>query len=113
MPETRANSRLADRFDWVRQNLQAPHTVDSMAGRAMMSRGAFTRQFKQLPGTNFLSWLHAERVVYAQRLLESTDASIDTVADKTGFGSAESLRVHFRRQVGIAPTWRTANSWPR
>jgi len=107
IPETRANSRLSDLFDWVRQNLHAPHTVDSMASRANMSRRTFTRQFKQLTGTTFLSWLQTERLIYVQRLLESTDASIEAVADRSGFGSPEALRMHFRRQIGLSPTeWR-------
>jgi len=107
IPETRANSRLSDLFDWVRQNLHAPHTVDSMASRANMSRRTFTRQFKQLTGTTFLSWLQTERLIYVQRLLESTDASIEAVADRSGFGSPEALRMHFRRQLGLSPTeWR-------
>lgn len=107
MPETGANSRLSGLFDWVRTNLHASHTVDSMAARAAMSRRTFTRQFKQLTGTNFLSWLHAERLAHVQRLLESTDAAIDVIAEQAGFGSPESLRRHFRRHLGIAPSeWR-------
>ena len=107
IPDTRANSRLSDLFVWVRQNLHTPHTVDSMAGRAKMSRRTFTRQFKQLTGTTFLSWLQTERLNYVQRLLESTDSSIEAVADRAGFGSPEALRLHFRRQLGLSPTeWR-------
>jgi transcriptional regulator GlxA family with amidase domain len=54
-----------------------------------------------------LSWLLSERLAYAQRLLESTGGSMEFVAERAGFGSVESLRLHFRRQFGIAPTeWR-------
>lgn len=107
IPETRANSRLSELFDWVRANLAQAHTVDSMAERARMSRRSFTRQFKQLTGTSFLPWLLAERLAYVQRLLEATDAPVERVAERVGFGSPESLRLHFRRQFGISPTqWR-------
>ena len=107
IPKTLADSRLSELFDWIRENIQLAHSVDSLAERALMSRRTFTRQFKQLTGMGFVSWLLAERLAYAQRLLESTSGSIDVVAERTGFGSPESLRLHFRRQFGIAPTeWR-------
>ncbi|MFZ6819217.1 helix-turn-helix domain-containing protein [Undibacterium sp. Ji22W] len=107
IPESQAHSRISDLFDWVRENLHAPHTVDSVAEHVNMSRRTFTRQFKLLAGTNFLSWLQVQRLTYVQRLLESTDASIEAVAEKAGYGSPESLRLHFRRQFGLSPTeWR-------
>ncbi len=107
IPKTLADSRLSELFDSIRENIQLAHSVNSLAERALMSRRTFTRQFKQLTGMGFVSWLLAERLAYAQRLLESTSGSIDVVAERTGFGSPESLRLHFRRQFGIAPTeWR-------
>lgn len=39
----------------------------------------------------------------AQELLETTDASIDTIAARTGMGTAATLRRHFNRSVGVAP----------
>lgn len=107
MPEKKAASRLATLLDWVRGNMTMQHTVASVAERALMSRRTFTRQFKQLTGLSFISWLLAERLNYAQHLLESTDLFIDHVAEQAGFGSTESFRGHFRRYFGITPVmWR-------
>jgi transcriptional regulator GlxA family with amidase domain len=107
MPKTLADSRLSELFDWIRENLHLTHNVDALAERALMSRRTFTRQFKLLTGMGFVSWVLVERLAYAQRLLESTSGSIEVVAERTGFGSPESLRLHFRRQFGIAPSeWR-------
>lgn len=107
IPENRTNARLSEICDWVRQNLQLPHTLESLAERAAISRRTFTRQFKQMTGASFLGWLLNERLNHAQRLLESTDASIANVAEKAGFGSPEALRLHFRRQFDMSPReWR-------
>jgi transcriptional regulator GlxA family with amidase domain len=107
MPKTLADSRLSELFDWIRETLHLTHNVDALAERALMSRRTFTRQFKLLTGMGFVSWVLVERLAYAQRLLESTSGSIEVVAERTGFGSPESLRLHFRRQFGIAPSeWR-------
>jgi transcriptional regulator GlxA family with amidase domain len=54
-----------------------------------------------------IEWLHAERLAMAQRLLEGSDHSIDVISTQVGFGSPESLRIHFRRAFGVSPmAWR-------
>lgn len=107
IPATANGSRLSAMIDWVRSNLDQTHTVDSLASRAVMSRRTFTRQFRQVIGMSVLEWLHAERLALSQRLLESSDHSIEAIAGLAGFGSTESLRVHFRRAFGVSPlVWR-------
>ncbi|MFZ2240186.1 MAG: helix-turn-helix domain-containing protein [Gordonia amarae] len=43
------------------------------------------------------------RVDRAQRLLETTRLPMHRVAEESGFGSYPSMRVHFKRVVGIPP----------
>ena len=72
-----------------------------------MSRRTLTRQFKQLTGTTVGEWLLQERLAYAQRLLEMSEHDIDNVATLAGFGSTESLRLHFKRAFSVSPqAWR-------
>lgn len=72
-----------------------------------MSRRNFTRRFKELTGASFQRWLLAERLRLTQRLLEETDQPVERVADLAGFGSAVSLRQHFRAAFGVSPSaWR-------
>lgn len=107
MPSNNQGSRLSDLIDWVRANLHLPHSLDSLADRAVMSRRTFTRNFRQLTGTTVGEWLLAERLSLAQRLLESTDLSVEFISDQAGFGSPVSLRHHFRTCFGVSPrAWR-------
>lgn len=107
LPTTARDSRLADLLAWVRANLQQPHTLDSLAEKSLMSRRTFTRHFRQLTGNTVGSWLLGERLSYTQRMLETTDRSIESIAALAGFGSPESLRHHFRLAFGVAPNaWR-------
>ena len=107
IPATERNSRLSGVIDWVRGNLNQAHSVDSLASMALMSRRTFTRQFRQQIGMTVVEWLHAERLALTQRLLESSDHSVDAISALVGFGSPESLRLHFRRAFGVSPTaWR-------
>jgi transcriptional regulator GlxA family with amidase domain len=107
MPVTARDSRLADLIDWVRANLQHPHSLDSLAERSLLSRRTFTRHFRQLTGATVGCWLLGERLALTQRLLETTDQPIESIALLAGFGSPESLRHHFRKAFGVPPmTWR-------
>lgn len=77
--------------------------VDALAARAHMSRRTFDRRFRGVVGDSPLQWLLHQRVLRAQRLLESTDLPVDAVARSVGFTDAVALRPHFRRLVGVAP----------
>jgi transcriptional regulator GlxA family with amidase domain len=77
--------------------------IDALAARANMSRRTFDRQFRARTGSSPLSWLIGQRVLQAQRLLETSSLDIDAVASACGFGDGVSMRPHFRRIVGVAP----------
>jgi transcriptional regulator GlxA family with amidase domain len=103
MPESGADHRLAKVLAWLTRHLDQPHSLDALAERAAMSRRTFTRHFRQVTGTTVVQWLLNQRLARAQRLLETTDRPIDTVAADAGFGSAVSLRQHFAAALGTSP----------
>lgn len=83
--------------------------METLAARAYMSRRTFDRRFRSLTGSAPLQWLITQRVLQAQRLLETSDYSVDEVAGRCGFRSPVALRGHFRRQLGSSPaTYRAA-----
>jgi transcriptional regulator GlxA family with amidase domain len=107
MPPNVRGDRLSGLLDWVSGNLALPHTLDSLAGRALMSRRTFTRRFRLATGTTVGAWLLAQRLARAQQLLEGTDESVEAIAGIAGFGSTASLRQHFAETFRTSPSaWR-------
>ncbi|MFM0293560.1 MULTISPECIES: helix-turn-helix domain-containing protein [Paraburkholderia] len=107
MPPNVRGDRLSGLLDWVSGNLALPHTLDSLAGRALMSRRTFTRRFRLATGTTVGAWLLAQRLARAQQLLEGTDESVEAIAGIAGFGSTASLRQHFAEAFRTSPSaWR-------
>lgn len=104
LPATSRDNRLGGLLDDVRACLHRPHTLDSLAKRAAMSRRSFSRHFRQHTGNTLGEWLLAERLALSQRLLEGTEQSVEAIAGLAGFGSAVSLRQQFGRAFGVSPS---------
>lgn len=94
---------LADLLAWMSGHLEEDLTVSRLARQAHMSERTFARRFRAETGTTPHHWLVWQRVLQAQRLLETTDLDVDRVAERAGFGSAATLRHHFLGRVGTAP----------
>jgi transcriptional regulator GlxA family with amidase domain len=75
-----------------------------MARHANRSERSFMRHFRAETGSTPLRWLHEQRILHARRLLEETDMPVEDVAAGSGFGTATTLREHFRRATQTTPT---------
>jgi len=103
LPVSSSDGRLSAVLDWVTRHLAQEHAIDDLAQRAAMSRRNFTRHFRQATGTSFKQWLLAQRLAHARWMLETGDAAVEVVAQEAGFGSALSLRQHFRAALQTSP----------
>lgn len=103
-PATGEPGSLEPTRRWVAEHLAEPLDVAAMARHAGVSPRTFARRFREETGTTPLRWLLAQRVLEARRLLEESDLPIDDVAWHAGFGTAASLREHFRRATATTPT---------
>jgi transcriptional regulator GlxA family with amidase domain len=89
---------------WAAERLDEPLDVASMSHHAGVSPRTFARRFREETGTTPLQWLLTQRVLEARRLLEESDLPVEAVAWRVGFGTAASLRDHFRRSTATTPT---------
>ena len=110
-PPSDAPGSMAPLLAWIEQNLARDLPLSAIARRAAMSTRTLSRRFRDQVGGTPAAWITRARVRRAQRLLETTDLSIEQVAAEAGFGSAAVLRVHFGGVVGTSPlTYRRAFS---
>jgi len=87
----------------VLQTLDQPHSVDTMATMAHMAPRTFARKFRSETGATPHDWLTNQRLLLARRLLEDSLLGIDGVAERSGFGSAQTLRHHFAQRLSTTP----------
>ncbi|MHA3700824.1 GlxA family transcriptional regulator [Jatrophihabitans sp. YIM 134969] len=95
---------LSETFDWLVAEMHRPLTVSQMARHAGMPERSFARHFKLRTNMTPTRWLTTQRVLEVQRLLETTELSVEEIASRTGLGTGTSLRSQLARHLGTTPT---------
>jgi transcriptional regulator GlxA family with amidase domain len=104
-PVPRADDQsLAATRAWAAGRLDRRITLDDLAAHAHVSIRTLTRRFREQTGLSPLQWILHERVTRARELLETTGIGIEEVARLSGLGTADSLRAHLLRSIGLTPT---------
>jgi transcriptional regulator GlxA family with amidase domain len=88
---------------WIIDHPAADLSIDALARRVSMSPRNFFRVFVREVGMTPGRFVERARVEAARRLLEETSRGVVTVADACGFGSPETMRIAFRRTLGVSP----------
>lgn len=104
VPRPHESHRLSPLFDYLRAHLKEAHTIQSLAAKAGMSERTFLRRFEGATGTTPAQWLLRLRLSKARDLLETTALTISEIADESGFGTVNTLRYHFGRELGTTPS---------
>ncbi len=80
-----------------------PHTVDTLADAAGMSRSAFAKRFSDACGSGPMELLRDLRVRRAGILLTQTDVPVKRVAEMVGFSSRSAFSRMFETKTGQSP----------
>ncbi|GGA31584.1 helix-turn-helix domain-containing protein [Dyella nitratireducens] len=94
---------LGKLLEWMRRHLDQPLPLAELAERARMSERTFLRRFEEATGCSPKQWLTQERLARARELLEGSRWPVERIADACGYGSADTLRHHFRRVLKVSP----------
>lgn len=94
---------LAKLLEWTQSHLGEKLSVQRLAKEAGMSKRTLSRRFAEEVATSPIEWLIGLRLARAKQMLEKTARSVDEIAYDTGFGSAPTLRHHFRHRLNTSP----------
>ena len=79
------------------------HRVGELARRVGLSERHFLRTFTAQVGLSPARFVARVRVDAARQALESSDDSVDAIARRCGFGTAETMRRTLVRHLGVPP----------
>ena len=101
--EPATTSPIAAARDVVHAEPGSDLAVPALAARVGLSPRHFTRLFREQVGEPPARYVERVRIEAARALLDTTPLGLDQVAERTGFGTAETLRRAFHRRLGCAP----------
>ena len=95
---------LAGLIEWLIEHLPETITVARMADQVNMSERNFRRSFSRMFQAGPSSYLERLRMERARTLLTSTRWSVERIAARVGFASADAFGRVFRRRYDTSPT---------
>ena len=96
--------RLARAITAIVERPSAPHTVDSLAALAGMSRSTFADRFTAMFGQAPIEFVQRVRLRLGAHLLGSTDLPVKVIAASVGYGSRSYFTRAFRAAYGTDPS---------
>jgi transcriptional regulator GlxA family with amidase domain len=100
---TGISSTISQIVDAIVADPAGDYSLSELASRTSFSERHIRRVFEQQTNTTPSRFVERVRVEAARALLENSDASIDLIASKSGFGSRETMRRAFTRVIGVGP----------
>ncbi len=95
--------RFAPLHHWIRTHLSADLTLPMLAAQAGMSERSLLRHYTATVGNTPARTVERLRVEAARLLLGDTDRPVKEIAGQCGFGSDETMRRAFLRQLETTP----------
>ena len=94
---------LRSALDAIALDPAGDHTLRALAERTNFSVRHLSRLFEEQVGLTAGAYVERVRVEAARALLEGGGDGLPVVAERTGFGSAETMRRAFLRVLGVTP----------
>ncbi len=105
VPDQRESKRFAALFEKLEKNRAYTMSVPEMAQLMGMSQRTFIRKFSKVTGLAPAEWRRSRQLETAKHLLETEETlDMENLSHLSGFGSAATLRHHFRSKYGTTPT---------
>lgn len=90
--------------DYVHSHLSSNLTLAALSDVVNYNSAYVSRVFKQTSGINLSSYITTCRVNAAKELLQTTQDSISSIAEKVGFDTSQYFSMVFQKQVGLSPS---------
>ncbi|WP_037313296.1 GlxA family transcriptional regulator [Ruegeria halocynthiae] len=97
------NAKLIEAVQIMRNHIESPLSLESVADLANLSRRHMERLFRQHTNMSPGRYYNNLRLDRAFALLNETDLSVSEIAFASGFSSADRLSVHFRGRYRVSP----------
>jgi AraC-like DNA-binding protein len=97
------DNRLMKVFAYVKNNVTQEIEVEQLANLACVTKSHLERMFREKMGISPLQYILRSKIQCAQRLLITTEYSINVIAREVGFSDTSYFIRVFRKRIGFTP----------
>ncbi|HEX9167455.1 MAG TPA: helix-turn-helix domain-containing protein, partial [Roseiarcus sp.] len=98
-----AEDKFSALHSWIDAHLASDLSLSVLADQAGMSERSFSRRYAEATGVTPARSIERLRVEAARRLLSETRLPVKRIAERSGFGSEETMRRSFLRLLVTTP----------
>ncbi|MFA7664158.1 MAG: AraC family transcriptional regulator [Clostridia bacterium] len=88
---------------YINTNCHSKMTIASLANEFCISESCLAKTFKKETGYNVGEFILNARINEAKQLLSSDKQTVNSIAEKLGFSSANYFGLIFKQKVGVSP----------
>jgi transcriptional regulator GlxA family with amidase domain len=88
---------------WLAEHYATRNPVAAMVEQSGLPPTTLARRFRLATGYTPIEYVQALRIEEAKQIIETTDASIETIGEQVGYEDPVSFRRLFRRKSGVTP----------
>ncbi|NMA48313.1 MAG: helix-turn-helix transcriptional regulator [Tissierellia bacterium] len=103
-PTRKASPHVTAAIEWIKTNYSKQMNLESMCSEIGVTYPHLTRQFCKEQGISPIQYLTNIRLEQGRRLLLNTSLSIDKIAEKCGFSSANYFTKVYKKALHITPS---------
>jgi transcriptional regulator GlxA family with amidase domain len=96
-----ADSVVRQAEDWLRKHFHEPNAVTAVVAACDIPERSLKRRFRAATGSTIIDYVQDVRIEEAKRLIETSDSSVDDIAQVVGYENLAFFRKLFKRRTGL------------
>ena len=97
------NSLILQIIDYINTHFTRNISLDELSEQFFISKNSLCKKFRAVMRCSIAEYISGVRQAKAKELLSGTDMSMDEIAERCGYSSANYFSLIFKRNVGLSP----------
>ncbi|SFH69254.1 Two-component response regulator, YesN/AraC family, consists of REC and AraC-type DNA-binding domains [Pseudobutyrivibrio sp. OR37] len=96
--------KINEAITFINENYASDLNMAVVSNHISMNYSLFSTEFKNVTGTNFITYVKDLRMGEAKRLLSDTDLKVNEISAKVGYDNEKHFMKSFKAYVGVSPS---------
>ena len=97
-------AKINEAITYINENYARDLNMAVVSNHISMNYSLFSAEFKNITGTNFVTYVKELRMGEAKRLLSETDMKVNEISVKVGYDNEKHFMKSFKAYVGVSPS---------